>query len=307
MISYIFRRLAASVVTILVIASLIFLMIRIIPGDPARLFAGETAKQEDVERLRRQMNLDKSLWVQYQYYMKDLLQGEMGNSLRTWEPVLKEIWLRLPATAELAVLSVIISSLIGIPAGIVSSVKRHSILDNLISVFSLVGVAMPVYWLGLELIIIFAVKLHWLPAAGNQEGLKSAILPALTLAFFSMALITRMTRATMLDVLSQDYVITARAKGLKYYRVIFHHALRNALIPVVTVVGLQFGYLLGGSILTETIFAWPGMGRLLTDSLFARDYPMVQGLVFVFSALFILINLSVDILYAYIDPRVQYD
>lgn len=307
MVSYLIRRLAASLVTILVITTVIFLMLRIIPGDPARLFAGENATQEDVDRLRRLMGLDQPLQVQYVGYMQDLVRGDMGDSLRTREPVLQEISARLPATIELAVLSMVLATLIGVPAGVLSALNRHSLIDHLISVFSLVGVAMPVYWLGLELIIIFAVKLHWLPAAGNQEGMRSAILPAFTMAMFSMALITRMTRATMLDVLNQEYITAARAKGLKFYRVVLRHALRNALIPVITVVGLQFGTLLGGSILTETIFAWPGIGRLLTDSLFARDYPMVQGLVTIFAAMFILVNLGVDLLYAYVDPRVHYD
>jgi peptide/nickel transport system permease protein len=307
MFNYLIRRLASSLLTILVIATIIFLMIRVIPGDPARIFAGETATQEDVDRLRSQLGLDKPLIEQFGLYLVGLFQGDMGTSMRTHEPVLKEIWLRLPATSELAVLSIVFASLIGVPMGIISAVKRHSWFDNLVSVGALMGVAMPVYWLGLELIIIFAVKLKWLPAAGNQEGFKSAILPAFTLAAFSLALITRMTRAAMLEILNQDFVITARAKGLSERLVIGRHALRNALIPVVTVVGLQFGYLLGGSILTESIFAWPGMGRLLLDSLNSRDYPMVQGLVFVFASMFILVNLLVDLLYARIDPRIQYD
>jgi len=307
MFNYIVRRVVFSLVTILAIATIVFLMIRIIPGDPARIFAGETATQEDVDRLRRQMGLDKPLVVQYSVYLRDLLRWDMGTSLRTHEPVLKEIGVRLPATVKLAVLSIIIATLVGVSVGIVSAIKRYSLFDNIVSVVTLIGVAMPVYWLGLQLIIIFAVKLKWLPAAGNQDGLKSAILPAFTLAFYSLALITRMTRAAMLDELGQDYVVTARAKGLREWVLITRHVLRNALIPVVTVVGLQFGYLLGGSILTEMIFAWPGIGRLLTESLFSRDYPMVQGLVLVFSSLFILVNLGVDILYSYIDPRVRYD
>ncbi len=304
--SYLLRRVIISLLTLLVIATVIFLMLRIIPGDPARIFAGETATHEDVERLRKQLNLDKPLPVQYYHYIKDLLRGDMGKSMRTQQPVFKEIMIRLPETAKLALLSILISCLVGIPVGILSAINRNSLIDNIASILTLAGVAMPVYWLGLELIVIFGVKLKWLPIAGNQYGLKSAILPAITLASFSMALITRMTRASMLDVLGQDYLVTARAKGLKERLVIYRHALRNALIPVITVVGLQFGYLLGGSILTETIFAWPGLGRLLTESLFSRDYPMVQGLVFVFAALFILVNFVVDLLYGLIDPRIQY-
>ena len=307
MINYIIRRIIISAITILTIATIIFLMMRLIPGDPARIFAGETATQADVERLRSQMGLDQPLLRQYAVYLQDLFQGDMGNSLRTREPVLQEIWARLPATVELALLSIIIATFVGVPTGALSAIKRYSWFDNIASVVALVGVAMPVYWLGLELIIIFSVRLKWLPAAGNQEGLRSAILPAITLAAYSLALITRMTRAAMLDELGRSYVTTARAKGLAEKFVISRHVLRNTLIPVITVVGLQFGYLLGGSILTETIFAWPGIGRLLTESLFSRDYPMVQGLVFVFATLFVLVNLSVDIIYTYVNPRVRYD
>jgi len=307
MLNYVFRRTIISVVTLLVIATVIFLMLRIIPGDPARIFAGEMATQADVDRLRKQLNLDKPLAVQYYHYVVDLFKGDMGKSMRTQQPVLREILIRLPETAKLAALGVLLSTIIGVPVGILSAIKRNSLFDNIASVLALIGVAMPVYWLGLELIVIFGVKLKWLPVAGNQHGFKSAILPAVTLASFSMALITRMTRAAMLDVLGQDYLITARAKGLKEKRVVYKHALRNALIPVVTVVGLQFGYLLGGSILTETIFAWPGLGRLLTESLFSRDYPMVQGLVLIFASLFILVNFLVDLLYGFIDPRIHYE
>lgn len=304
---YIFRRVFVSLITLLVIATVIFLMLRIIPGDPARIFAGETATHADVERLRVRLNLDKPITYQYYLFMSDLLRGDLGNSMRTNTAVIDEIKARLPNTIQLAVIAILMAALIGIPIGVIAAIKQYSFFDALASVGTLFGVAMPVYWLGLMLIVIFAVNLKWLPAAGNREGLRSAILPAITLAAFSIALITRMTRATILDTLAQEYVTTARAKGLRENWVILRHVLRNALIPVVTVVGLQFGYLLGGSILTETIFAWPGLGRLLTQSLFSRDYPMVQGLVLVFAAMFILVNLLVDILYAYIDPRIKYE
>jgi len=307
MIKYIFRRLLVSVVTLLVIASVIFLMLRLLPGDPARVFASETATQEEVDQLRRQLNLDKPIGYQYYLFMTDLLHGDMGSSMRTNLPVMEEILDRLPQTLKLAVIAMLLATLIGVPAGLLAAVKRNTIFDLFASVGTLFGVAMPVYWMGLMLIIVFAVKLKWLPAAGNRDGLKSLVLPAFTVATFSMALIARMTRAAVLEVLGKEYVTTARAKGAREGTVLSRHVLRNALIPVVTVIGLQFGNLLGGSILTETIFAWPGIGRLLTQSLMSRDYPMVQGLVVIFASLFILVNLIVDILYVYIDPRIRYD
>ena len=227
--------------------------------------------------------------------------------MRTKEPVLDEIKVRFPNTLKLAVISITLASVFGVTGGVIAAIKRNSIFDALASIGTLFGVAMPVFWLALMLILVFSIKLHWFPAAGNQYPIKSAVLPSITLALFSVALITRMTRASVLEVLSQEYVITARAKGLKERLLLYRHVLPNALIPVVTVIGLQFGSLLGGAILTETIFAWPGLGRLLTESLFSRDYPMVQGLVLVFSGVFILVNLIVDILYAYIDPRIKYD
>jgi len=307
LIKYILRRILVSFLTLLVIVTFVFLLLRLLPGDPAQLYAGQNATTEDIERLRVQLNLDKPIHIQYGFFISKLVQGDMGISMRTNEPVWHEIKSRLPATIRLAVSGMFIAVLVGIPAGLFSAIKRYSFFDHLISTLTLVGVAMPVYWLGLMLIIIFAVKLRWFAAAGSQEGLRSLVLPAFTLAAFSMALITRMTRASVLEVLSQEYITTARAKGQKEHVILYRHVLRNALIPVITVVGLQFGNLLGGSILTETIFAWPGLGQLLTQSLFSRDYSTVQGVVLVFSGLFILVNLIVDLLYAYIDPRIQYD
>jgi len=307
MIRYITQRMIASFLTLIVISVLIFLMLRLLPGDPARLFAGELATKAEVDRLRTQLGLDLPLSTQYVNFVKDVLKGDLGTSMRTGEPVISDILTRFPATMKLAVLSILLASLIGIPAGAIAALRPYSLFDTTVSVGTLIGVAMPVYWFGLMLIVVFAVKLHLLPAAGSSEGLKSAILPSVTLAFFSMALITRMTRASVLEVLTQEYITTARAKGLREVQVIWKHVLQNALIPVVTVVGLQFGSLLGGAILTETIFAWPGLGRLLTESLFSRDYPMVQGLVLFFAALFIMVNLFIDILYSFIDPRIRYE
>ncbi len=307
MIKYIVRRLIASLGTLLIMSIVIFLLLRVLPGDPARLFAGDMATEKEVQALRVRLNLDKPITVQYGYFLRDLSKGDLGKSMRTKEPVLYEIMARFPNTLKLAIISIIIASVFGVVGGVIAAVKHNTFIDMIISTGTLFGVAMPVYWLALMLILVFSINLKWLPAAGNQFPIKSAILPSITLAMFSIALITRITRASVLEILAQEYVIVARSKGLKETMILFGHALPNALIPVVTVIGLQFGSLLGGAILTETIFAWPGLGRLLTESMFSRDYPMVQGLVLIFSALFILVNLIVDILYAYIDPRIHYD
>ncbi|MFQ6015777.1 MAG: ABC transporter permease [Anaerolineae bacterium] len=303
---YIGQRLLAALVTLLGISFIVFLMVRLLPGDPARIIAGLLASETDVARIRVQLALDKPLPVQYTLFLADLMRGNLGLSARTSEPVLKEILQRLPATIQLAVISSLLATILGIVAGAIAAIRQYSKFDYVVSFGTLFGVSMPVYWLGLMLIILFAVRLHWFPAAGADRP-TSFILPSLTLAAFSIALVARMTRSSMLEVLRQDYVRTARAKGLGEELVIYRHALKNALIPVVTVVGLQFGTLLGGAVLTETVFGWPGIGLLLVDSIFARDYPMVQGIVLVFSFLFILVNLSVDILYAYIDPRIHYE
>ena len=306
MTKYIITRILISIVTIWVIVTVVFIMLRLLPGDPARIFASDTATPEEVAQLRATLNLDKPLTYQYELFMEQLAHADLGTSIRTNTPVIGEITARLPQTIELAVASMILAVLIGIPAGIIAAVKRNTWLDSVASVGTLVGVAMPVYLLGLLLIMVFCVKLRWLPAAGNRDGIKSLILPSITIAAFSMALIARMTRSSILEVMSKDYVTVARAKGLVERLVILKHVLRNALIPVVTVVGLQFGTLLGGSILTETIFGWPGIGRLLTQSLTSRDYPMVQGVVIIFAVCFIAVNLIVDILYVYIDPKIRY-
>lgn len=303
---YIVRRLLVSVVTLVGISLMIFFLLRVLPGDPAPMLAGETATLEDIQEIRVRLKLDKPVYVQYFYFVADILRGDLGTSLRTNEPVIDEIAARFSATLELAVISIIIAAGVGIPLGVLAAINRYTLFDSLVSVITLFGVAMPVYATGLILMLIFAVTLGWLPAAGRGDTWLSAILPSLTLASFSMPLITRMTRASVMEVMSEDYVRTARAKGQRNRIVIFRHILRNALIPVVTVVGLQFGALLGGAILTETIFAWPGLGQVLVTSLSRRDYPMVQGLVLVFAALFILVNLLVDLLYAVIDPRINY-
>jgi ABC-type dipeptide/oligopeptide/nickel transport system permease component len=281
-------------------------MVRLLPGDPARVIAGLLASEDEVIAVRRQLGLDQALYVQYGRFLVRAMRGDLGLSARTSEPVVRELMARLPATLILAIISTLLATCLGVVSGVVAATHLYSGFDYLVSLATLFGVSMPVYWLGLMLIIVFAVQLNWLPAAG-ADGAWSFVLPSLTLASFSVALVARMTRSTMLEVLGQEFVRTARAKGLREYAVVYRHALRNALIPIITAVGLQFGALLGGAVLTETVFGWPGMGQLLVESIFARDYPMVQGIVLMFSTLFILTNFLVDLSYVLIDPRIHYN
>jgi ABC-type dipeptide/oligopeptide/nickel transport system permease component len=302
---YLAQRFVASVVTLLGVSLIVFLMLRLLPGDPARIIAGLLASEEDIARIRTDLGLDQPLHVQYAIFVARLARGNLGVSARTSQPVVEELKPRLASTLRLALVSAGLAAGLGVLAGTLAATRPYSGFDYTLSLATLFGVSMPVYWLGLMLIIVFAIHLNWLPAAGS-EGPESIILPALTLAAFSVALIARMTRSSMLEVLRQDFVRTARAKGLGERLIVARHALKNALIPIVTVIGLQFGALLGGAVITETVFGWPGMGQLLVESIFSRDYPMVQGIVLVFSALFILTNLLVDLCYAVIDPRIHY-
>ncbi|MHB1319570.1 MAG: ABC transporter permease [Anaerolineae bacterium] len=306
MFKYIIQRLVAALPTLLGVAIIVFLMLRMLPGDPARVIAGVLATEDDVERIRQQLGLKEPIYIQFITFIGRLIQLDLGVSARTSQPVLSEVMARLPYTVQLAVLAIVIATIIGVVAGVLAATNHNSRIDYIVSALSLFGVSMPVYWLGLMLIVIFSINLGWFPAAG-AEGPTSAVLPGLTLASFVVGLITRMTRSSMLEVLRQEYVQTARAKGLAEGRVIYGHALRNALLPVITVVGLQFGTLLGGAVLTETVFGWPGIGQLLVESISARDYPLVQGIVLTFSTLFIVVNIAVDILYAYVDPRIHYN
>jgi peptide/nickel transport system permease protein/oligopeptide transport system permease protein len=304
-ITYVARRVLASVPTLWGVATVVFVMARLLPGDPARVIAGVLASPEDVERIRQSMGLDKPLLVQYGTFLGALLRLNLGVSAHTNAPVVEEIGSRLPYTIELAVVALLLAVTVGLLAGVAAAIRRNTVLDLLISSFSVFGVSMPVYWLGLMMIIVFAIDFHLLPAAGADDP-ASILMPAVTLALFSLGLIARMTRSSMLEVLGHDYVRTARAKGAPFRSVVFRHALRNALLPIMTVIGLQFGALLGGAVVTETVFAWPGVGRLLIDSIFFRDYPVVQGLVLMFGTTFVVINLLVDLLYAYVDPRIHY-
>ncbi|MBS3918803.1 MAG: ABC transporter permease [Deltaproteobacteria bacterium] len=305
MLQYVIKRLLSTIPVLLGISLLLFFMLRMLPGDPAQVLAGQMASQEDIKNIRQQLGLDKPIFVQYGIFLSRLAKLDLGRSARTQSPVIKEIWARLPNTVLLAVTAITLACLFGIPAGIISAVRPYTWIDYLFTSMALFGISMPVFWLGLMLIVVFSLVLHWLPAGGIGSW-KHVILPSFTLAAFVVAFITRITRASMIETLSQDYTTTARSKGLKEQVVIVKHALKNALIPIVTVVGLQFGLLLGGAVLTETVFAWPGLGRLIVDSILARDYPVIQGTILIFGLLYILVNLVVDLLYAYIDPRIRY-
>jgi len=303
---YVFKRLLSTIPVLLGISLLLFFMLRMLPGDPAQVLAGEMATEEEVEMIRSQLGLDRPIYVQYFFFLGRLIRFDLGNSARTQNPVIEEVWARLPNTVVLAVAAMSLACLLGLPAGIISAVRPYSWVDYLCTSGALFGISMPVFWLGLMLIVVFSVYLQWLPAGGTGTW-KHVILPSLTLASFVVAFVARMTRSSMIEVLSQDYTTTARSKGLKEEVVIIKHALKNALIPIITVIGLQFGHLLGGAVLTETVFAWPGLGRLIVDSILARDYSMIQGTILIFGLLYILVNLITDLLYAYVDPRIHYE
>ncbi|MBM4351478.1 MAG: ABC transporter permease [Deltaproteobacteria bacterium] len=305
MFQYVLKRLLSTLPVLLGISLLLFFMLRMLPGDPAQVLAGQMASQEDIKIIRHQLGLDRPIFVQYGIFLSRLAKLDLGRSARTQNPVIKEIWARLPNTMLLAVAAITLACLFGIPAGIISAVRPYTWIDYLFTSMALFGISMPVFWLGLMLVVIFSIMLQWLPAGGTGSW-KHMVLPSFTLAAFVVAFITRITRASMIETLSQDYTTTARSKGLKEQVVIVKHALKNALIPIITVVGLQFGLLLGGAVLTETVFAWPGLGRLIVDSILARDYPVIQGTILIFGLLYILVNLVVDLLYAYIDPRIRY-
>ncbi|MGQ9647667.1 MAG: nickel ABC transporter permease [Thermodesulfobacteriota bacterium] len=306
MLQYVLKRLLSTIPVLFGISFLLFFMLRMLPGDPAQVLAGQMASQEDIRLIRHQLGLDRPILVQYGMFISRLAKFDLGRSARTHSPVIKEVWARLPNTVLLAVAAITLACLFGIPAGIISATRPYTWIDYLFTSMGLFGISMPVFWLGLMLVVIFSVLLRWLPAGGTG-GWRHLILPSFTLAAFVVAFITRMTRASMIEALSQDYTTTARSKGLEEQVVIVKHALKNALIPIVTVVGLQFGLLLGGAVLTETVFAWPGIGRLIVDSILARDYPVIQGTILIFGLLYIVVNLLVDMIYAFIDPRIRYE
>lgn len=301
---YLLRRILMLIPVLLGVTFLVFSIISLTPGDVAAMMLGQGANKESVEKLRSDMGLDDPIIVQYGRYIGKLVQGDMGRSYATKKPVADEIASRFPNTARLALASILVSVLIAVPLGIISAIRQYSILDNLGMVLALVGISMPSFWLGLILIIIFSLGLSWFPS-GGADHLRSLVLPAVTLGVASTASIARTSRSSMLEVIRQDYIRTARAKGAGGSRVVMRHALKNALIPTMTVIGLEFGELLGGAILTETVFSWPGIGRLMVDSIQRKDTPMVLGCIIVFSVAFGLVNLLIDILYAFIDPRIK--
>ena len=308
-------------------------MVRAIPGDPAQIMLGQQASQEQVQQVREKMGLDKPIFVQYGLFLKDAIRGDLGDSTVTGRPVTTELLVRFPATLELTAFAMLIAILVGVPIGVISAVRQYSLLDKTTSVLALTGISMPIFWLAMILVVIFGVNLELLPFpgrldpttgitaitglvlvdslltlnfAGFWDGLLHLIMPALALGTIPMAVIMRMTRSSMLEVLNEDYVRTARAKGVVPWRVVFKHALRNAMLPTITVIGLQAGLLMGGAIITEIIFSWPGIGLYVYNAVGSRDYASIQGVVLYGALLFVLINLLVDVLYAILDPRVRY-
>jgi len=286
------------------VVTLVFLMRPLIPGDPVDFMLGETARSVDKDALRHEFHLDRPLLEQYGLFMSGLARGDLGRSIMSGRPVTALIVERLPNTLELAVAAALIAVLVALPLGVLAAARQYSWVDNASTLFALIGVSMPNFWLGPLLVILFSIQLGWLPVSG-RGGPLHLILPALTLGLGMAGILTRLTRATMVEAIREDYVRTARAKGLPERVVFFKHALRNGLIPVVTLLGLQLGALLAGSIVTETIFAWPGLGRLVIQAVNARDFPLLQGCVMTIAAGYMVVNLATDVVYALIDPRIR--
>lgn len=310
MVKYIINRLLLLIPVLIGVTFIVFLIMALRPGNPAEIILGEGATHEAVAQLSKEMGLDQPLLIRYINYMLNFMRGSLGVSYKNELDVMSQIMDKFPNTLILALSSVAVSIVIGLPAGIISAKKQYSWIDNLSMGLALIGISMPVFWLGLTLVMIFSLKLGWLPSfsmgQGGVELLKTLILPSLTLGMSSAATIARMTRASMLEVIKQDYVVLAKAKGISSRALTYRHMLKNALIPIITVVGLQFGHLLGGSVITETVFSWPGVGRMIVDSIKMQDMPMVLGGVIFLSVMFSIVNLIVDILYAFVDPRIRY-
>ncbi|MHB1391711.1 MAG: ABC transporter permease [Clostridia bacterium] len=326
MVKYVFNRILQIIPVVFGIAVLVFFIMRLIPGDPAMVMLGQDATPEDIARIRSILGLDRNIFVQLLAYLKNMLTLDFGNSIFLRQPVMEVIKTSFPATIELSVTALIISLIIAVPLGIISAVKQNSWIDYTSMAFAQIGISMPVFWIGVLLILLFSVELGWLPSFGRGESiieglkvlmttgsgnvlltsLRKLILPATSLGIMGSAMISRMIRSTMLEVLDSDYIRTARAKGTPERKVIMKHAFRNALLPVVTIVGLQFGTLLGGSIITESVFAWPGIGRIIVTAISQRDFPMVQGGVIFLATTFAVINLLVDVLYVVINPKIRH-
>ena len=331
---YILKRLGLLVIVLIGVSIITFSLVRLAPGDPAVHLAGEHASPQVLENIREKYHLNDPIYVQYFYWLRMALQGDLGRSIESRDLVINEILERLPMTLELTLFAIVIASIIGILAGVISAVKQYSIADYGVMIGALFGVSMPVFWLGLMLIYIFSLQLGLTPVAGRLttgivleritgmyvldsiltlnwpafvDSLKHLILPGFALATIPMATVARMTRSSMLEVLRQDFIRTERAKGLSERSVIYKHAVKNALIPIVTVIGMELGMLMGGAVLTETIFTLPGLGKYIADAILAYDYPVVQGFTLFFATLFVVVNLITDIIYVYIDPRIKYE
>jgi peptide/nickel transport system permease protein len=300
---YLLRRLAQSVLVLLGVSFVVFFILYL-TGDPALVLLPPDATAEDIREFRARMGFNDPFIVQYGRFLGGALRGDFGQSVRHGEPAFHLVLERLPATFELSGAALLIALTLAIPAGVISAVRRNSVTDYVATVVALLGQSMPTFWLGIMLILIFSVQFHVLPSSG-RGGLEHLLLPALTLGLFTTARITRLTRSGMLEVLNQDYIRTARAKGVSGQPVVWKHAFKNAAIPIVTIVGIELGTLLGGSVITETIFAWPGVGRLSVQAIYNRDYPVVQAAVFLLASTFVLVNLVVDLLYTYLDPRIR--
>jgi peptide/nickel transport system permease protein len=306
MAAFLLRRLALTIPVVWIVVTLVFGLIHLVPGDPVAQMLGEGAPQAEIQRLRHELGLDRPLFQQYRTYLWSLARGDLGISFRDQQPVARSIAAGYPATIELAFAAIVVSLVFSIPAGVIAAVKRGRMVDNAIGIFSLLGVSLPNFALGPLLILTFSIGLGLLPVSG-RGGLSHLVLPALTMGGALAAITTRMVRASMLEEIQQDYIRTARSKGLPERIVLFRHALRNSLLPVITILGLQAGALLAGAIITETIFAWPGLGRLTVQAINARDYPLLQGCILAISLSYILINLLTDAVYSVVDPRIRYE
>ncbi len=304
MLHYIFKRLLLLIPTLYIVVTIVFLLVHLIPGDPVDFILGERALEADRGRMVKDLKLDRPLWIQHSYFIDGLLHGNLGSSLYDRVPVTQLIRQRFPATFKLAMVAMAVSVAIAIPLGLISAIRKDKALDHSAMLFALLGISIPHFYLGPLLILIFSIKLGWFPVSGDETWL-SIVLPGITLGTALAAIVSRMTRASMIEAMKADYVRTARAKGLSESKVLLRHAFRSALIPVVTIIGLQFGALLAGTVVTEKVFNWPGLGTLLLGAIERRDYPVVQGTVLTIALTFILVNMLTDFLYAYLDPRVQ--
>jgi peptide/nickel transport system permease protein len=306
MFRYILKRALMLIPVLLGVSLISFSLLHMVPGDPAVLLAGDQADPEFIKAVRAEYGLDRPLYVQYVQFISHIIRGDFGISIRNREPVINLLRERFLFTVQLSFLSILIASLIGLIAGVISATKQYSLFDNLSMIGALFGISIPIFWLGLLLMLVFSVELRWFPAGGKGTIL-NLILPAVALGAASSAVIARMARASMLEVIRQDYIRTARANGLRESIIIYKHALKNAMVPVITVFGLEFGYMLGGAVLTETVFSLPGVGRLMVEGIFQRDYPVVQASMLLVATTFVVVNLLTDLAYAFFDPRIRYE